>query len=553
MDMSDPSFVEASTTSGVAAGGSSTLVPDRIPKHLLPLTPQEQSLIDLFAKVKQFEKEAAKAAANAAKAKLDAANEEYHQNQLGRDQDQVGNGDDELKPKKRKRKRKQIEQQGSGMDEDEIDESEYSDSDESDDGLNELERLRREKEAADKKREKEMASIHAEEEMRKQHLEEESNNISTDFGPSLNKRKKTSHGMYDDDTGGGLIDNMQHLSTPPHDFSKTLAMSKVSGSQLFPDPRSVTPDKRMWTPPQEQGAVANPTEECLELELSDFDSTKLSHGNGKNTIAIKFNAPSDSKRFSINIAEKDNDNYHSVLFHFNPRQFERGGQVVVNDKKTGMWGQGINIPLSTMPLMFGEVSCTLIIQITGEGFDVFLNGKHCARLEHRTPLPSPSEGGNSLILQFPSTDDYGTPENWIVYKVWFGHKALMASTSSSDLDHVPGVNSHNSVHEKKLFVRGLPKLHSQPEIELRIAELERAFRKYGGAQGATVICPTNSTFAFVELETGRMADLALREMGGKYRLNRARRSRHEALLEQRAAGEAAGKGGNITRETSGWD
>jgi len=55
----------------------------------------------------------------------------------------------------------------------------------------------------------------------------------------------------------------------------------------------------------------------------------------------------------------------------------------------------------------------------------------------------------------------------------------------------------------------------------------------------------------VEVETERAADLALREMGSKYRLNRARRSRHEALLEQRAAAEAEASG--MTKETSEWD
>ena len=67
---------------------------------------------------------------------------------------------------------------------------------------------------------------------------------------------------------------------------------------------------------------------------------------------------------------------------------------MVNDKKAGMWGQGINIPLSTLtlPLMFGEVACTLVVQINGEGFDVFMKGQHCARLEHRQPLPDKKQG-----------------------------------------------------------------------------------------------------------------------------------------------------------------
>ena len=88
-------------------------------------------------------------------------------------------------------------------------------------------------------------------------------------------------------------------------------------------------------------------------------------------------------------------------------------------------------------------------------------------------------------------------------------------------------------------------------MDLRRAELERAFRKYGGDRGVICIVPTNVTFAFVEMETDRQADLALAEMSSKYRLNRARRSRHEALQEERAAAEAAKKG-VLRKEGGGW-
>jgi hypothetical protein len=94
-----------------------------------------------------------------------------------------------------------------------------------------------------------------------------------------------------------------------------------------------------------------------------------------------------------------------VLFHFNPRQHERGGQLVVNAKDKGIWGQAIALPLSQVPLVFGQTAVTLQIQINGEGFDIFIEDKHCARLEHRVELPSKP---CSLFLQFPSTDDYGS-------------------------------------------------------------------------------------------------------------------------------------------------
>jgi len=107
-----------------------------------------------------------------------------------------------------------------------------------------------------------------------------------------------------------------------------------------------------------------------------------------------------------------------------------------------------------------------------------------------------------------------------------------------DLTNVPGVNISSYIHPKKLFVSSLTKIYSEPEVELRRAELERAFRKYGGAQGCIVKVPTNSTFAFVEVETSRMADAALREMASTYTMSRARRTKQEMLQEQR---EASGK------------
>jgi hypothetical protein len=109
--------------------------------------------------------------------------------------------------------------------------------------------------------------------------------------------------------------------------------------------------------------------------------------------------------FSINIAGPGHNDFNSVLFHFNPRQFERGGQLVVNDKLDGIWGQSIALPLSQVPLVFGQAAITLQIQITGDGFDIFVEDEHCVRLEHRKELPSKP---CSLFLQFPSCDDYGS-------------------------------------------------------------------------------------------------------------------------------------------------
>jgi len=123
--------------------------------------------------------------------------------------------------------------------------------------------------------------------------------------------------------------------------------------------------------------------------------------------------------------------------------------------------------------------------------------------------------------------------------------------ASADCSNVPGVNVVSGLHPRKLFISGLERISTEPELELRRAELERAFRKYGGPQGVIATVPLNSTFAFVECESERKADLALTEMQSKFRLNRARRSRAEALQEEKSAQEKAAAGNKA--ETSEWD
>lgn len=124
--------------------------------------------------------------------------------------------------------------------------------------------------------------------------------------------------------------------------------------------------------------------------------------------------------------------------------------------------------------------------------------------------------------------------------------------TKADVSGVPGVNQFNAMHPRKLFVSGLSKIFTESDVDHRRAELERAFGKYGGSRGVVqVIVPTNSTYAFVEMETEQLSEQALQEMAGTYRLNRARRSRHEALQEERAKKEQ-GKESVATATTKDW-
>jgi len=491
-------------------------------------TREEAELLALYETVKGYEKEAEKLKRNAAMAKQREADEKFKREQQAL-----------KKTKKSAKKRKAHSEEfpsAGGADLGDFD------SDDDDDS------------ALDEDQEDIAATTDAdehamEEERQKQQLEEALGDKAQEniaFMPSL-KRKAVSE--VDEEVS--LIQSApggEALPTPPRDFSESYGLEEAAGSYLFPPPTFVEDEKsRIWTPPS---TANHPSEGDLELELTGFNSSLARSGSGNNTLMIKFSAPSDSSRFSLNIAGPGHRDYFDVLFHFNPRQFQKGGQLIVNDKQEGIWGMGVTAPLSALPIIFGQISCTLIVQINADGFDVFVNGIHCSRLEHRTQLPPDP---CSFFLQFPSTDDYGSPENWSVFKVWWGHKPLMAG---NDLSGVAGCNNNvtgGGLHPKKLFVSGLSKI-TEEGVDLRRAELERAFRKYGGPQGATVTVPVNSTYAFVEVESERQADLALAELQSQYRMNRARRSRYDATQEEREAAEAAAaKAGSKEEASSEWD
>ncbi|GKZ01084.1 hypothetical protein MPSEU_001060000 [Mayamaea pseudoterrestris] len=497
-------------------------------------TAEETVLLDMYKTVQTYERHAAKLKEEAARARLAAAEEEFNKR---------------MKPKKTMRAPSEMKQKSDGV-HSSAEQDEYGNeipAFRDDDRMEEvdqttmrerreakLEALRIEVEEAKQQKQSD------EDALRQQLLQEQEPILD---GPVM-KRKRIDE--TNDQATKSLIANITAASTPPHEFSKALNLSVTQGRLLFPT--SSEQDQR-WSPP---ASAIGPNDGALKIRLAGFDISKAQVGQGNNTIVIKFMAPAQSKRFSMNITTPEyEDNLDSVLFHFNPRHFERGGQVVLNNKLDGNWEQHIALPLSQLPLLFGEASCTLVIQITGDGFDVFMRAAdytavsdglvHIARWEHRKELPA-----SDLVLQFPSTDDYGNIENWILYKVWWGHQDVRAKPDAQ----VPGVNAYDADHPRKLFVSNLAKLFTEADMDVRKAELERAFRKYGGDRGVSVIAPMNATYAFIEMENERQADIALTEMATQYKLKRARRSRHEALQEKRAAAAA---GGITTGAGTTWD
>jgi Galactoside-binding lectin/RNA recognition motif. (a.k.a. RRM, RBD, or RNP domain) len=489
-----------------------------VPENL-ETTEEEGLLLNLYETVRHLERAAARIKETAARAKLEARQADFQSKQkkpASRRREKVLDGGE------RKTRNESSDEEEKLEDDD--DDEELSDVEEENLQARRDARLEVLRKDVEEARQRTRKLEDANDELRQQYLEEhDDSNLDTSFG--IRKKQRTLDMDESALEPASLIANLTASQTPPHEFSSKLKLNK--GLTLFP----LTTQEPVWTPP-EKGAVSGPNELAFLSELSDFDVLKAQHGMGYNTLAVKFSVPSDSRRFSINIAAPDHDNFNSILFHFNPRQNERGGQLVINNKHQGTWGQAVNIPLSQIPLIFGQSSLTLLVQINGEGFDIFLQDQHCARLEHRNEI---DRQFSHLLVQFPSTDDYGSPEKWSVYRVWWGNLPLLAQ---GDIAHIPGVKSFQSLHPRKLFISHLPKLATEPEVELRRAELERAFRKYGGARGVQVLAPMNSTFCFVEMETEAQADLALKEMSGLYKLHKARRTKYEALQEARAKAEA---------------
>lgn len=390
------------------------------------LTVPEQDLLKLYDKLKRFERLAndlKQAAARDQLATLDAAFKGQQQQQQQQQDNDHPKTKSSKKPRTKKRKRTVVAAAEKGSSESESEEEDEEDVDEAtslfERRQQKLQEMREQVEA-EKQRLQQQQQNDDDDLLRQELLGVDKEDDTASLQPALKKKKRDilSDHPENKQPSSSLIANITTTATPPHEFSKSLQLS--GGKVLFPETTTAATAAgaggavvyQKWTPPD---GVFSPNDGAFVTKLENFDVHQATAGRGNNTLAIKFSAPTDSKRFSINLAAPDehNNSFDSILFHFNPRHFERGGQLVVNDKQEGTWGQAIAVPLSQVPLMFGTTDTTLIIQVHGDGFDIFVQGKHCARLEHRQDISA----ADHLVLQFPSTDDYGSPENWAVYKV----------------------------------------------------------------------------------------------------------------------------------------
>lgn len=263
-------------------------------------TKQENDLLGMYETIRLYEKEAARIKEESARAKLEAAAAKYEQQQQRqqREQEEAQQEEDGKQPTMAKARKKKAKRQSQGEDADGMDmgddNSEDDMEDEKDDveedGYRQEERLYQKREAKLQKLRDEVAKYNKEddkeEEMRQAMLG--SNESSLLDGPRLTKKRKA---VDEDDDGkeASLIDNLTHMSTPPHEFSKKLELKPWEGTTLYPQETGMGP----WTPPP---SAMNPNDEALEFKLDKFDMSQT-RVKGYNTIAIKYTVPSNSKRF----------------------------------------------------------------------------------------------------------------------------------------------------------------------------------------------------------------------------------------------------------------
>ena len=230
-----------------------------------------------FQNIRSIERRAARIKEQKARDKLAAKEAEFNQNNA---------------PKRRNRRKKRERPSDDARDGDdssddyEDDESVDEDIDggSDDDTLQarRAEKLAQLREEVEAKKQTMAKKENQEEDLRKTMLETSAE--GSDLGPLIKKKR------IEPKEGASTLLSGMKVATPPHEFSEKLELKPWKGKVLLP----TSQDDMSWSPP---ASAISPNDGAFLVELDNFDITKAQNGNGNNTLAMKFNAPSDSKRF----------------------------------------------------------------------------------------------------------------------------------------------------------------------------------------------------------------------------------------------------------------
>jgi hypothetical protein len=78
--------------------------------------------------------------------------------------------------------------------------------------------------------------------------------------------------------------------------------------------------------------VSELADDALDVPLPHFAEPSDSHPTARTCLVLTCSVPADSAQFAVNICPLLHGGGDDVWLHFNPRQFERGGSLVVDYK-----------------------------------------------------------------------------------------------------------------------------------------------------------------------------------------------------------------------------
>ncbi|XP_060779272.1 uncharacterized protein LOC132887734 isoform X2 [Neoarius graeffei] len=169
----------------------------------------------------------------------------------------------------------------------------------------------------------------------------------------------------------------------------------------------------------------------------------------KQDIAFVFQgiAPEDNNRFAINFKTGPSDG-DDIAFHYNPRI---GSITALNSFRNGSWELQIDAPVK--PFTSGG-AFTILIVISSQGYEVYVNGfKHCT-FKHRIPLEKVSTvhvGGKVSLLLCGFIASWSTTSSYKELK-----KITSTQTSTSSLTCLPFNISHTISMPELPYVGKIP-------------------------------------------------------------------------------------------------
>eukprot|EP01084_Bolivina_argentea_P164384 285781_1 len=259
---------------------------------------------------------------------------------------------------------------------------------------------------------------------------------------------------------------------------------------------------------------------CQKSLILPLDNFGFDDEGQKQTLVMRITVPKDSTTWAINICPRKHDEFMNVLFHFNPRQREKGGTLIQNDRKASTWKNAEKLSLKYLPALFGR-TFDFAVQVNEDGFHTAVDTVYATTFLHRTLLHE-LEDPNSMILQVLCTDDYGNPEAIVVHQIYWGHKPAIPGLPTIGEEGFHNTFTPSSVCDPSalenitdLHIRNLPQpgegvsLHVHKK--LLTETLSDTFAPYG-VESVKVF--PNGGYGFVNLRDPVMANRAMAQLDG---------------------------------------